>query len=125
MRTPMAFSWVAGATAAVRVEFPGAATNVLASHPSSGLTNADSDWTKFEVTTTPAPAGTTHARFVCSLTKPNNVAGVSVAQFDDCSAVFPLETLVNGGFEQTFDTPSGPFPTNWLGAWLGNGGAVA
>jgi hypothetical protein len=125
IRTTTGFPWVAGSMASIRVEFLGSATDVLASHQSSGLTTAGTDWTNFEVTTAPAPEGTTRAHFVCSLTKPKDVAGVSVAQFDDCSAGFPLETLVNGGFEQTFDTAPGPFPTNWLGEWLGNGGAVA
>ncbi|HEY2952880.1 MAG TPA: glycoside hydrolase family 2 TIM barrel-domain containing protein, partial [Verrucomicrobiae bacterium] len=59
------------------------------------------------------------------LTKPNGVGGVSVAEFDDCSAVVPGETLVNGSFEQTVNTPAGPFPTNWVPKFLGNGGAVA
>jgi hypothetical protein len=125
IRTPAGFPWVPGSIAAVRVEFLGATTNILASHQSSGLTAAGVDWTKFEVTTAPAPAGTTRAHFICSLAKPNGAGGVSVAEFDDGSAVVPGETLVNGSFEQTFNTPAGPFPTNWLGAWLGNGGAVA
>lgn len=122
--TPTNQSFVTGSKAFIRVDFLGATTNVLASYQSAMLTAPNTNWMFFQVTTGPAPSGTTRARYVCSVSKPSGSNGITVVNFDDCSLIDPLENLINTGFEQFYDRASSPFPTNWRGAWLGEAGAV-
>ena len=125
IRTPVGQPWVANSRALIRVDFTDASSNVVASHQSAALTTANTDWAQFQVTTAPAPAGTVRVTYTCYVSKPNGSNGVSVANFDDCS-LLDSEVLTNAGFELTYDRPPlGPFPTNWMGAWLGESGAVA
>ncbi len=126
LRTPPGEPWLSGAQASIRVEFLGNGTNVLAAAQSAALSAPDTNWTRFEVITAPAPNGTTRARFVCSLAKPSTSDGVSIVNFDECSLHDPREYLSNTSYEQIYQRPPlGPFPTNWIGSWLGEGGAVA
>ena len=126
IRTPPGQMFVAGSKAFVRVDFLGATTNVLASYQSGMLTATNHTWAQFQVTTGPAPAGTTRVVYMCYVSKPSSSNGVTVVNFDDCSLIDVQENLLNAGFGQVYDRPGiGPFPTNWNGDWIGNGGAVA
>lgn len=123
VRTPPSEPWVAGSRAYIQVDFLDLSVNVLASYQSRMLTVPNTTWAPLQVSTGPAPAGTTRARFICYLSKPSGNTGVSVVNFDDCSLLNPQQNLVNSGFEQTHGGP--PFPTNWDSAHLGEAGAVA
>ena len=85
LRTPPAQPWVNGSRAYFRVLFLNASNTALASYGSTVLATPNTNWTRWDVLTEPAPTNTTHVRFTCYLLKPQASNGQSIVNFDDCS----------------------------------------
>jgi exo-beta-1,3-glucanase (GH17 family) len=77
-------SWVNGSKACIRIVFLNAVKTPLKYYESPAINTQNSPWTAYSITSDPAPMGTVFVRFVCYLSKPQGVSGVSVANFDDC-----------------------------------------
>ena len=67
--------------------FLNASNTVLASYQSPVLSAPNTNWTRFEVVSEPAPTSTVRVRFTCYLIKPEGSNGQSIVNFDDCSLV--------------------------------------
>jgi hypothetical protein len=85
IRTPPGQPWVDGSQAYLRVLFLNASNTVLESYRSGVLAAPNTNWTRLEVLTGPAPAGTDRVRFTAYLLKPEGSNGQSIVNFDDCS----------------------------------------
>ncbi len=86
VRTPSGENWVTGSRACVRIEFYSSSDDhiPLYSKDSTCITDANTGWTEFSVTSDPAPHDAAYVRFICNLEKPEGADGQSIANFDDC-----------------------------------------
>lgn len=91
VRTPVNEPWVKGSKAQLCVEFMDSEGKTLARLSSEPLASPATEWQRHSVMTCPAPAGTARVRFSCYVEKPAE-AGISVANFDDCSCQLEEQT---------------------------------
>src|SRR5712692_10042994 len=85
LRTPPAQPWLSGSQAYLRVVFLNSSNLVLGSYQSGVLASPNTNWSRFELVTDPAPLNSAKVRLTCYLLKPVGASGQTVLNVDDCS----------------------------------------